>query len=152
MKSMFSANKVGLFLLGLPILLVLLCTLFYKLSPDWRHYTSPLPDEVKEELCDKFVVSNEYEILCSEENETYGPDFYPHIEKVLLPGDGEGLDFETVLILLGPYQTICESFPQDSQYYQRCTYDLRGDRVHHFGIYFNKNNFVDNVYMRVQTP
>jgi len=152
LKSFLSNSKIQIILLLILTLLPFLCIFLSKLGPDWKHYTTPLPDKIKEDLCKKFVDINDNEKLCNDGNAIYGPDFYPYIERKLFRDDGEGLDFDSVQTLLGPYQVICEIFPKDSQFSQRCTYDLRGDRVHHFSIYFNKNDNVESVKMRLQVP
>lgn len=152
LDSEFTYIKWFMLFFGTPIICIGICALFYRLQPNWQYYTSPLPDDIKEDLCMKFVDNNKNNILCSNENETYGPDFYPYIEKKLFPLDQKGLGFVKVQELLELYLQICETYPEKSEYGKACTYDLRGDRVMNFIIYFDKNNDVKSLIMNVQAP
>lgn len=106
----------------------------------WRERTSPLEEEVIADICQSFSISED-DPLCKPGATTYGPDFFPAIQKVFHPSEDEWATFDEVEQKIGDYKTHCE--PQitqaDGTEYFACFYDLRGDGAFPIFAMFDSN-------------
>jgi len=110
---------------------------------DLSRYTTPLEAEVVEDICEKFLLSDDPR--CEPGEVIYAPDFFPEIRRYLQGGKGR-LTHQDVQEKLGEYEYRCESpiyYPSLGKTYYWCSYDLNGDGVFPIDIEYEINNGQD---------
>ena len=110
---------------------------------DLSGYTTPLEEEVVEDVCEKFLFSDDPR--CEPDGITYAPDFFPEIRRYLHDGKGR-LTHKDVQEKLGKYEYRCEDpiyYPSLNKTYYWCSYDLNGDRVFPIDVEYEINNGQD---------
>jgi hypothetical protein len=108
----------------------------YQQSVAWRRSTSPLPEQVVKDLCNKLALPAEDQLCTSDD--ILARDFYPIIRKAFPPGETRYQDIQNVL---EEYQSESEQLGRlaDGQKYYRVSYDLRGDGTSAIIYYFYEN-------------
>ena len=102
----------------------------------WKNSTSPLPEEVRLDLCQKFIYPN-HEPICSSSG-TYAYEFYPFILNQFESGM---TDYSEVEEVLGDYQWETDTdIPFAGRYYFIVSYDLRGDRKSALLLFFYQDD------------
>jgi len=130
------AVPVGCFLATICIETFVLTLVSHQQTVAWRRSTSPLPEQVVEDLCNKMSLPPEDRLCTSDE--IMAPDFYPIIRKTFPPGEAT---YEEIQTVLGDYLWEKEPLSPlgDGQKYYRVSYDLRGDRASTILYYFYEN-------------
>lgn len=105
----------------------------------WRSHTSPLPQNIQIDLCNKLSLSPE-DNLCKADD-ILAPQFYPSIQAIFQSGE---VSYEEVDKLLENYYWKSEPLGQMStgQEYYRVFYDLRGDKQYAIVFYFYENGLL----------
>lgn len=111
---------------------------------DWRSRTSPLPQEVIEDICSNFDANSSYS-YCKAEGNAYAPDLFPLIKDTYL--SKESSTYEDVQSFLGKYQVDFEPPVTlgSGDVYFVSWYDLRGDGVTAIVFSFNGNGDIEEV-------
>lgn len=109
----------------------------------WRDRTSPLSNEVLQDICQKFNLSNE-DPRCKPGAKVYAPEFFQTIQRDFIHSDGEVVNYDYVQEKIGKYQYDCGPMIKErtgAEYFS-CDYDLQGDRVYPIGILFDSKGNV----------
>ena len=139
------------FWIGISVAFVLICALPITMAvipvvvewaqkSDLSRYTTPLKEEVVEDICEKFLSNDDPR--CEPNRIIYAPDFFPEIRKYLQDGKGK-MTREDVQEKLGEYEYNCEEpiyYPSLHKAYYWCSYDLSGDRVFPIDIEYEVND------------
>lgn len=110
-----------------------------------REATTPLPSDTIDDLCYKFEITEDS--LCNHEKDVYAPDFY----RIIRNSINRGMTFDEVSMLIGDFETgDCSSGINEGLDTFSCSYDLRGDFVFYFSIFFDGNGIVgDSFYPNI---
>ena len=110
-------------------------------EPWWIEQTSPLDKNTIEDLC--FRLDMENEIVCRGDysKPLYSPDFYPFLEEIIEPENGEWATFTEVEDLIGEYKVYQSdvSIDVNGEKTFEVLYDFKGDNVIRFVIVFDES-------------
>lgn len=114
--------------------------------PDYTKYTVPLSEDVKNDLCSKFSISNS-DRLCQPGSKVYAFDFYTVIYHYFdqLPENLKRLD--TVQERIGKYQFKMEEETQKESRYFYYWYDFTGDQKFPLVIGFEEDGRIRRFYL-----
>lgn len=155
-------KRKWLFIPLILVLSILLCYGAMRLNAyshrnDWKEYTTPLPKENVNILCDSFELPSDHQ-LCDSKQQVYGPDFYELIRERFRPSieyrspNDTPATYDEVMNMIGRFETECEDvvwIQSKGHYTFRCFYDLRGDSVFEIGITFL---YPENTVYKIVTP
>ena len=104
---------------------------------NWKAKTSPLRQDVVQDLCLKFGLSSA-DPHCQPANRVYGPDFFGVIRDAFQPTTGNWATYDEVQDKLGKYQFAYDPpvTTGDGLTYFRAHYDLNGDQVYPIVMFF----------------
>jgi len=104
---------------------------------NWRAHTSPLSQDVINDLCMKFTLSSN-DPRCQPGARVYGPDFFTVIGATFEPEDAPWATYDEVQQKLGKYQIMLEPLITDGsgRTYFVAHYDLKGDQVYQITMFF----------------
>lgn len=106
----------------------------------WQERTSPLNFEVIQDLCQKFILSDQ-DPRCKPDAVVYAPEFFQTIRKDFIHSNGETVNYDYVQEKIGKYKYECSQMVKErtgAEYFS-CSYDLQGDHVYPIGIFFYSN-------------
>jgi hypothetical protein len=113
---------------------------------DYTKITTPLPQDVTDDICTKFKL-DPIDERCLPESVVYGPDFFEDIKEYFRKLPDQEATLQTAEDRLGTYLVACEN-PNDEGHY-RCQYDLRGDGLYPISIYFTKEGYIYRVMANI---
>jgi hypothetical protein len=104
---------------------------------NWRAHTSPLSQDVIDDLCLKFKLPTN-DPRCQPGARVYAPDFFSVIRATFQPKNGPWATYDEVQLKLGKYQFTYDPpvTTGDGLTYFRAHYDLRGDQVFPITMFF----------------
>ena len=106
------------------------------IKKDYKLHTTALPKSVVEDLCLKLDIKESSE-QCQADAVVYAPDLFDEIKAYFKNLPKEDKTYDVIQDKLGAYLDYCAEPDPDGVY--RCRYDLRGDDVYPFYIYYDKN-------------
>jgi hypothetical protein len=104
---------------------------------NWRAHTSPLSQDVTDDLCLKFKLPSN-DPLCQPGSRVYAPDFFNVIRATYQPKNGSWATYDEVQQKLGKYQFLYEPpvTTGNGFTYFVAHYDLKGDQVFPIVMFF----------------
>lgn len=109
-------------------------------SLKWREKTTPLSQEVVQDICIQFSLPAG-DKRCQPGVTVYAPDFFQTITDYFRKKDDNWSTYEEVQVKLGKYQYELEKplTGYDESEGFRAWYDLRGDQVYPIAMWFNSD-------------
>lgn len=118
----------------------------FREGTEWRSETTPLSEEVVQDLCDKFSLQPSHD-LCDQNGVVYAPAFFDAIDATFVPGIST---YDEVQEILSNYQTKLEPpvTLADGTNYFVSHYDLKGDNITEVGFFFYGNGKLMKIIFR----
>jgi hypothetical protein len=103
---------------------------------DYSKHTSPLPEEVIQDICTKFV-ENKKDLRCMPGAIVYAPQFFDDMRAKITPWGFYKPSYDQVQLWIGRYQIECEPVVTygDGRQIVHCVYGL--DSIYRFRINYN---------------
>jgi hypothetical protein len=131
------AIGIGLLFLIILVQVVRFGIYDYKDLTHWREKTSPLHEDVIQDICLKFIIPPN-DSRCKSGSKVYAPDFFGDITRAFRAKNGIYSTYDEVQNKIGKYQFDYEPPVTDGsgRTYFVVWYDLRGDRVFPIVMFF----------------